>query len=101
MQTPRYEYSRTKIEERFTELGNLTAPFGMVTRYALKANPHPEIIKMADAAGLHFDASSSYEAAELIRLGIPGNHSSLSSQQSPHNLPELLKEGVLFTATSI
>lgn len=55
---------------------------------------------MVHEAGVHFDASSSYEAAELLTLGIPGDHISLSSQQSSHDLPELLSKGVLYTATS-
>jgi diaminopimelate decarboxylase len=50
---------------------------------------------------IYFDASSSYEAAELLQLGVEGSHISLSSQQSPHNLEELLNAGVLFVATSI
>jgi diaminopimelate decarboxylase len=36
-----------------------------------------------------------------LAAGIPGGHISLSSQQSPHNLPELLAAGVHFTATSL
>ncbi len=101
MQTPRFEYSRSQIQERLSYLTNLKAPFGLVVRYALKANPHPEIIKMMHEAGIHFDASSSYEAEELLALGIPGSHISLSSQQSPHNLRALLQAGVLFVATSL
>ena len=53
-----------------------------------------------DAAGVHFDASSSFEAEELLRGGVAGAHISLSSQQSPWGLPELLEAGVLFVATS-
>lgn len=101
METPRYEYSRAKITERIAYLQNLDAPHGVCVRYAIKANPHPDIIQMIHEAGLHFDASSSYEAQELLDLGIPGHHISLSSQQSPHNLTELLSAGVLFVATSI
>jgi len=78
----------------------LSAPFGLTVRYAVKANPHPEIIQTMDKAGVHFDASSSYEAEELLGQGIAGNKISLSSQQSPHNLQALLDAGVLFTATS-
>ena len=79
---------------------SLRAPYGLVVRYAVKANPHPEIIRIFDALGLHFDASSSYEAAHLLSLGIKGEKISLSSQQSPHNLEELLALGVRFVATS-
>jgi diaminopimelate decarboxylase len=101
MHTPRYEYSKTKIRERVSYLMGLSTPFGLTVRYALKANPHPEILQMMHETGIHFDTSSSYEASELLALGIPGNHISLSSQQSPHNLPELLESGVLFVATSL
>lgn len=101
MQTPRYEYSRSVIQQTIDLLVRLSAPFGVTVRYAIKANPHPEIIKMMDGSGIHFDASSSYEAEELLKQGIEGNKISLSSQQSPHNLPALLDAGVLFTATSL
>ena len=101
MQTPRYEYSRSMIAERITSLKNLSLPYGLVVRYALKANPHPEIVSLLNAAGIHFDASSSYEAANLLELGVNGGHISLSSQQSPHNIDELLKAQVHFVATSM
>jgi diaminopimelate decarboxylase len=100
MQPPRFEYSRSIISERTLELTALSVPFGCTVRYAVKANPHPEILKMMHERGVHFDASSSYEAEMLLGAGIPGAHISLSSQQSPHNLPELLAAGVLFVATS-
>jgi len=101
MKTPRYEYSRSKIQERIVTLTKLTAPFGLKVRYAIKANPHKEIISMMGNADIYFDASSSYEAAELLEQGISGDRISLSSQQSPHNLDYLLEQGVVFVATSI
>lgn len=101
MKTPRYEYSRSKLTERISLLSELKSPYGLIVRYAIKANPHPEIISMIHAGGIHFDASSSYEATELLKLGIPGPNISLSSQQTPHNLEELLKAQVKFVATSI
>lgn len=100
MYTPRFEYSRKLINERISELTSLSAPFGCTVRYAVKANPHAEILKIMDSGGVHFDASSSYEAEGLLRAGVAGPHVSLSSQQSPHNLSELLEAGVLFVATS-
>lgn len=101
METPRYEYSRAKIQERVDEFANLSAPYGLTVRYAVKANPHTEIIKALSAGGTHFDASSSFEASELLAQGVEGKRISLSSQQSPHNLEELLGKGVLFVATSL
>lgn len=101
MKTPRFEYSRLAIQDRIKLLNGLSAPYGLIVRYAVKANPYSEIIKMMDVSGIHFDASSSYEAVELMSQGVEGSKISLSSQQSPHNLEELIKEKVLFVATSL
>lgn len=101
MQSPRYEYSRSNIQEQIQYLKNLFAPFGLTVRYAIKANPYPKIISMMHEGDIHFDASSSYEAFDLIKQGISGDKISLSSQQSAHNIEELLSEGVLYVATSI
>lgn len=99
--TPLFVYSRGYLRDRAGALADLQLPFGFVPRYAVKANANPEIIRLFDAAGLHFDASSSYEAAELLALGIDGNKISLSSQQPAHNLRELLDAGVKYVATSL
>lgn len=80
---------------------NLTFPFGHTVRYAVKANPHPDIVKLFDHLGLHFDASSSYEAAGLLSLGVAGDKISLSSQQPAHNLPQLLAARTRYVATSM
>lgn len=79
----------------------LHAPYGLTVRYAMKANPHSQIVKMFAEAGLHFDASSSYEVAQLLEQGIAGERISLSSQQPAHNLAELLEAGVHYVATSM
>ena len=101
MNTPRYEYSRSKLTERINKMTELDSPFGLMVRFAVKANPHPEVISTMDGAGIHFDASSSYEASELLAARISGEKISLSSQQSPHNLETLLEAGVRFVATSL
>ena len=100
LQTPRYEYSRSVIRERIAYMQSLQSPYGLIVRYAIKANPYLEIIQMMNDGGVHFDASSSYEAERLLEQGIAGNLISLSSQQSPHTLSELLAAGVHFVATS-
>jgi diaminopimelate decarboxylase len=100
LSTPRYEYSQRILLEKVSMVTSVTFPFGFTPRYAVKANPFPEIIKLFHEQGLWFDASSSYEADMLLELGIPGRHISLSSQQTPHNLAALISAGVRFIATS-
>ncbi len=99
--TPLYVYSLDALKARADELLQLKLPFGLTPRYAAKANMNPQIIKLFSDAGLSFDASSSYEAMELVELGVDPQKISLSSQQPAHNLDELIELGVRYTATSL
>lgn len=99
--TPLFVYNRQYLEARARQLVALQLPFGLTPRYAVKANNHLEIVRLFAEAGLSFDASSSYEAEELIKQGVTGNKISLSSQQPAHDLPGLLAAGVNYVATSL
>lgn len=99
--TPLYVYDTKDLRERAQLLKSFPFPYGSTIRYAAKANSAPEIIALFHEEGLHFDASSSYEAEELIARGIPASHISLSSQQPAHNLEALLKQGVRYVVTSL
>lgn len=99
--TPLFVYDSTFLAERAEQLTALQLPFGLTPRYAVKANNHPEIIKLLNEAGMSFDASSSYEVVELMEQGIDAGKISLSSQQPAHNLPELIEAGVKYVATSL
>lgn len=99
--SPLFVYSKTQLRTRASELIKLQMPYGLTVRYAVKANPYPDIVQLFADLGLRFDASSSYEAESLLKLGIPGAHISLSSQQSAHDLAQLLQAGVQYVATSM
>ena len=99
--TPCFVYSRDMLVDRAKKLLSLEMPFGFMLRYAMKANNNPDVIQILHQAGLHFDASSSYEAQELLDLEIRGEKISLSSQQPAHDLPQLVSEGVRYVATSL
>lgn len=101
--TPFYVYSRQELDRSAQEalaFANLM-PFGGVVRYAVKANDHRDILKSFNDRGLHFDASSGYEAEKLIGEGIEPSKILLTSQQLPADLATLLQKGVQFTATSL
>jgi diaminopimelate decarboxylase len=99
--TPLFVYSRDYLQDRAATLRGLSLPYGYTPRYAAKANSHPGVISLLDEVGLHFDASSSYEASQLLAQGVTGSKISLSSQQPAHNLSELLAAGVQYVATSM
>lgn len=98
---PVFVYDTQNLIERLDILKNLQLPFGYTPRYAMKANNHPEILRVVAGTSVDFDASSSYEAVELLEMGIDGNRISLSSQQPAHNLAELKDAGVRYVATSL
>lgn len=100
--TPLYIYDKKVLQQQAqTLIDDASLAFGLTIRYAAKANMYPGILKLFHAQGLSFDASSSYEAQRLIEQGIPAQSISLSSQQPAHNLPELINQGVVYTATSL
>lgn len=98
---PVFVYSSDMLAERAKKLLDIAMPYGYIPRYAVKANNHPKVIRLFHSIGLHFDASSSYEATELLELGVEGDTVSLSSQQPAHNLEDLLQAGVRYVATSL
>ena len=67
LDTPSFVYSRRMLRDRARQALACQVPFGLTVRYAAKANSHPEIIRLFDELGLQFDASSSYEAALLLK----------------------------------
>lgn len=99
--TPLFVYSLSQLRDRAKQLTNLKLPDGIVTRYAMKANNNPTIIRLFEEVGLQFDASSSYEVDELLKIGVSGDKISLSSQQPAHNLGELVTTGVRYIVTSL
>lgn len=44
--------------------------------YAVKANPHPQVLKLLYKKGSYFDVASRYEIDQLLRLGIPASRMS-------------------------
>lgn len=101
--TPFYVYSKRELMRAAKEVLEFQSqmPYGCVVRYATKANDHPEILNIFDDQGLSFDASSSFEADNIIKIGIDPRKILLTSQQLPDDLAKYVSQGVLFTATSL
>lgn len=58
------------ITAKFQELKRLF-PYARI-HYAVKANPHDEVLKLLHGLGSSFDVASVYELRKLQALGIPG-----------------------------
>jgi len=101
--TPFYVYSRAELQRAVNDVLGFRdlMPYGCTPRYATKANEHPDILKFFDAQGLSFDASSGFEAENIVKLGIDPHKILLTAQQLPDDLAALVNQGVNFTATSL
>jgi len=100
--TPCYVYSQAVLEEQCRRLLSWQVPFGFTVRYAIKANPSRALIRLIDAAGLDFDASSEFEAKRLLSYGIAGSRIQLTAQQlASQHADELFAAGVRFNACSL
>ena len=99
--TPVFVYSRSEMDRLAKDVLAFKNPFGLTVRYAMKANPHPEVLKHYYKLGIGIDASSGPEAERALDAGVPGENIMLTTQQLPDNLEELVSRGVLFNASSL
>ena len=91
--TPLYIYSHDRIVKACQEVLAFPAAYGLTARYALKANPLAAFLKIVDQTGIHFDASSEYEALRCLKLGIAPEKIQLTAQQLPTRFKELFGDG--------
>ncbi len=99
--TPLFVISRDVLSNQVRQMLSVPAPYGLAVRYAMKANPQPDILKLFQTKELKIDASSGYEVDLAIAAGYKGSDILLTSQQLPHNLKELVEKGVQYNATSL
>lgn len=99
--TPVYVYSERELHERAQEFLNFPSAYGHTVRYAMKANPQLNILKIFDQEGLSFDASSDFEALRVLNAWIDSSKIQISSQELGNNMQELVEKWVFFVATSL
>lgn len=92
--SPLYVYDERTLKQNAERVKSFPAPFGLTPRFAMKANPHRVILRLFHAMGLHIDASSVYEVRRAVAAGIPLSHISLSTQELPQDIEELLRAGL-------
>jgi len=98
--TPVYVYDETGLRRAAEEVLHFPHAFGFRARYAMKANSNAYILRLFNDLGIHFDASSGYEAERALLAGIDGKKIQITAQEYPANLKDLIQQGVLFNASS-
>ncbi|MEM9282470.1 MAG: diaminopimelate decarboxylase, partial [Verrucomicrobiota bacterium] len=99
--SPAYVYDKRSLVANAEAVLAFPNAFGLTARYAMKASPNAAIVRIFDQAGLHFDASSGHEVRRMIAAGVAAKKISLSAQELPDDLGELLDAGIDFNACSL
>lgn len=69
--SPLMVIKRQKLVEAYNTFRELLPRVGIY--YAMKANPHPEIVKTFADIGSSFDVASKAEIEELLQIGVPAD----------------------------
>jgi len=99
--TPVYVYDEATLRTNAEAVLAFPNAFGLTARYAMKAAPNAAILRLFDGMGLHFDCSSGYEVHRALAAGIAPEKLSLSAQEIPSDLGDLLERGICFNACSL
>jgi len=101
--TPAYVYDERTLKSQAAKVLAFPNVFGLTARYAMKASPNAAILRIFDACGLHFDASSGWECDRALKAGIAAEKISLSTQEMPAkaDFVHLYEAGIQFNACSL
>jgi diaminopimelate decarboxylase len=99
--TPIYIYSEKVLEENAQKALSFPNPFGLSVRYAMKACPNANVLRLFHNLGLHFDASSGYEVLRAEAAEIPSKDICLTAQELPTDFSTIISRGVGFNACSL
>ena len=99
--TPVYVYDEARLTQAAQEVLHFPNAFGLTARYAMKALPNGNILRLFDRLGLHFDASSGFEVERAMKAGIATQKIALTAQELPQNFQDLHAAGMAFNACSL
>lgn len=99
--TPLYVYDEAALRANAESVLAFPNAYGLTVRYAMKASPNAAILKLFAGMGLHIDASSGHEVHRAMAAGVEACKISLSAQELPADLGELLAAGIEMNACSL
>jgi len=99
--TPVYVYDEAGLKQQARAALAFPNAYGLTVRFAMKALPNAAVLQTFDRLGLHIDASSGFEVRRAVAAGVAAERISLSSQELPEDLDELLALGIKFNACSL
>jgi len=101
--TPCYVYDEASLRSVAAKVSDFPNAFGLTARFAMKACPNANILRLFKSMGLKIDASSIYEAERAVAAGFDASDISLSTQEFPtdDHLLSLVAKGMRVNACSL
>lgn len=99
--TPVYVYDELSLERQARSMLEFPNAFGLTVYYSQKAGSGKAILSLFNKLGLHFDASSIWEAMKAMAVGVDPSKILLTAQEVPANLAEYVERGMQFNACSL
>lgn len=99
--TPCYVYSESILRKSAESVLSFPNAYGLTARYAMKASPNANLLRLFASMGMHFDASSGYEVRRAIAAGIEPQRISLSTQELPDDFVSLVEAGITVNVCSL
>ncbi|MCL2408499.1 MAG: diaminopimelate decarboxylase [Oscillospiraceae bacterium] len=104
--TPVYVYDENLILTKCRECLDMPHAFGLIVRYAMKANSNRTLLQTITGAGLHIDASSLNEVLRASLAGVPYDKIMLTTQEAYtpaelDKLQDLLLRGLKYNVCSL
>src|ERR1041384_8219070 len=99
--TPVFVYDELSLERQAKTMLNFPNAYGLTVYYSLKGGASGAIIRLFDRLGLHFDASSIWEAMRAIAVGVTPSKILLTAQEIPPDFATYVERGMQFNACSL
>lgn len=101
--TPLYVHDEQMYREQAANARSVPNAFGLIVRYAMKANPHSALLRIFNSEGIHIDASSLWEVKRAVAAGIAPDHIMLTGQEvlPAETVKKVVGSGTIYCCTSL
>lgn len=99
--TPVFVYDELSLERQAKFMLDFPNAFGLTVYYSLKGGASGAVIRLFDRLGLHFDASSIWEAIRALAVGVAPGKILLTAQEVPQDFGQYVERGLEFNACSL
>ena len=99
--TPVFVYDELSLERQAKYMLSFPNAFGLTVYYSVKGGASGAVIKLFDRLGLHFDASSIWEALRAMAVGVTPAKILLTAQEIPQDFGTYVERGMEFNACSL